>query len=413
MRLEALEARRAIESLRAGVPSRAVVEQVGNTHTEIQDAFRAALDNLREAKGTEPIGCMALFGQGKTHLLIHLRTLAERAGFATSLVVVSPETPLGNPAAVLSELCRNASVDGRIGDALRELQSSARTDSHEWAEFRLWARDAGIVQRFQALIFLYEEMHTDVDFRVRILEDVQGKPMPLTEIRSALRELGQTSAYNLRGTPRAKALVPERIRLLARWFRAFGRQGLVVFFDEMERLERFTAKQRMAAYEQLAWWTETARQDGAALLPVWFTADELDEVRPSDGKNIRDEVLGAVPLDVGRINPNEVLGASPRWRGWEVLGRYASLGAPSPDQLRDLQFRVATLYMRAYGMDRVADLQVQPQPHSVRQEIRRWIAYWDMQRLYPGYTPDIAVGEVEMPAGEEWGEDVTTEDEAE
>jgi len=248
-----------------------------------------------------------------------------------------------------------------------------------------------------------------VEFRARILEDVQGKPMPLAEIRKGLRELRQTSAYDLRGTPRAKALARERIRLLARWFRAFGRHGLVVFFDEMERVQSFTRKQRMAAYEQLAWWTEVARQDGTALLPVWFTAEELHSEHDRDGQLIRAEALGAVPPDARRITLNEVLDASPHWRGWEVLGSYASLEPPSPDQLRDLQFRVATLYMRAYGMDRIADLQVQSMPGSVRQEIRRWIACWDMQRLYPGYTPDIAVGHVEMQDGEEWSDDLAPE----
>jgi len=409
MRLEALEARRAIESLRAGVPSRAVVEQLGTTHTEIEDAPRAALDDLREAKGTEPIGCMAPFGQGKTHLLIHLRTLAERAGFATSLVVVSPETPLGNPASVLSEICRNASVEGRVGDALRELHASVTTDTRNWAEFRLWARNTGVVQRFQALMYLYEELHTDVDFRVRILEDVQGKPMPLTDIRRALRELRQTSAYDLRGTPRARSLAPQRIRLLAQWFRAFGRHGLVIFFDEMERLESFTSKQRMGAYEQVAWWADAARESGSALVPVWFATEELNAGRDRDRSLILTDLLGSLPTDSTRANIQQILTQSPRWRGWEALGGFAYLQPPSADQLRDLQFRVAELYKRAYGMAHVADLQVQSQPESVRPEIRRWIAYWDMQRLYPGYIPDIAVGHVEMQDGEEWSDDLAPE----
>lgn len=100
MRPEVLAARVAVESLRSGVPSRAAVEQLGTTHTEIEGAFRAALERVRAGEGTEPVGCRASFGHGKTHLLIHLRALAERTGFATSVVVVSPETPLGNPAAV-------------------------------------------------------------------------------------------------------------------------------------------------------------------------------------------------------------------------------------------------------------------------------------------------------------------------
>jgi len=406
---EALRAREAVEALRSGVPSRPVVQEVGTTHTEVEDAFLAALEKVRSGAGTDPVACTATFGGGKTHLLIHLREMAERAGFATSLVVVSPETPLGNPGAVLSEICRNASVAGRVGDALRELQADARTDSDEWAEFRLWARDTGVIQRFQAQMYLYEEMQADVDFRVRILEDVQGKAMPLSEIRQALKELRQASAYDLRGTPRARALVPERIRLLARWFRAFGKHGLVVFFDELERLGNFTRRQRMAAYEQVAWWTEAARSDGTALLPVWFATDGLDAAREEDRLPIMTAVLGGANPEATRTTVPQLLQISPLWRGWKALDGLALLQPPGPEELRSLQSKVAAVYERAYGLERVADLPIQPHPDTVRQEIRRWIAYWDMQRLYPGYTPDIAVGHVEMQDGEEWSDDLAPE----
>ncbi|NLI00785.1 MAG: DUF2791 family P-loop domain-containing protein [Chthonomonadales bacterium] len=412
MRPEALEARRAIEALRSGVPSRAVVEQLGTTHTAVEDAFRTALEQVKAGESAEPVGCVAPFGQGKTHLIIHLRALAEREGFATSHVVVSPETPLGNPVAVLSEICRNASVEGRVGDALSELHPSARTNTREWAELRLWAREAGITQRFQALMYLFEELTADVDFLVRILEDIQGKPISQADIRRQLKALGQSSAYDLRGTPRKAALAPQRIRVLARWFRAFGRHGLIVFFDELERLGSFSAKQRMAAYEQVAWWCETAREEGAALLPVWFSTHDLDIVRDRDLTAIRTAIWDDVPPDAARSSMRQLLSQSPRWRGWEALSRLQPLDPLTREELRALQARMAELYERAYGMDGLADLQVQYQPDTVRQEIRRWIAYWDMQRLYSDYVPDIRVGEVETIIEDEWNDEfVTTTDE--
>ncbi len=409
---EVLEARRAVEALRSGVPSRTVVQELGTTHSQVEDAFVAALEKVKGGQGADPVGCLSQFGQGKTHLLIHLRNFAERAGFATSVVVVSPETPPGNPAAILSEICRNASVEGHVGDALRELQPSSRTDTQEWASFRIWARDAEILQRFQALIYLYEELKSDVDFRVRILEDIQGKPMTLAEIRRALKDEGQTGAYDLRGTAKAQVLAPERIRVLARWFRAFGRHGLIVFFDELERLGNFSAKQRMAAYEQIAWWTERAREDGSALLPVWFSTHEMDLVRERDRSAIATEVFGSLRQDATRVSVQQMLSQSPRWRGWDRLGALAVLEPPTPDELATLQTRVAELYERAYGIERVADLRVQTQSDTVRQEIRRWIAYWDMERLYPGYVPDIAIGTVEEDSAGEWDDVIPEADES-
>ena len=404
---EALDARRAIEALRSGVPSRTVVQQLGTTHSAVEDEFVAALEHIKEGLGTDPIGCKAQFGQGKTHMLIHLRNLAEREGFATSLMVVSPETPLGNPVAILGEICRNASVEGHVGDALRELQPSSRTDTQEWPDFRLWARNVDVLQRFQALMFLYEELGYDVDFRVQILEDIQGKPLTLAEIRRRLKELGQTGAYELRGTSKAQVLAHERIRILARWFRAFGRHGLVVFFDELENLDRFSAKQRMAAYEQIAWWTDRAREDGSALLPVWFSSDEVQAHpnRDRDRKAIEYEVVGSRLRDTGVVT-RQMLSEDPKWRGLELLVGLEGLNPPSYETLCALQSRVAEIYQRAYGIETVSVLRVQTQSDTVRQEIRRWIAYWDMQRLYPEYTPDIAVRPIEKDGEVVWDDEV-------
>ncbi|MBM3495695.1 MAG: hypothetical protein FJX72_15430, partial [Armatimonadetes bacterium] len=224
-----------------------------------------------------------------------------------------------------------------------------------------------------------------------------------------LKEMRQASAYDLRGTPRAKALASERIRVLARWFRAFGKHGLVVFFDEMERIGNFTAKQRMATYEQVAWWADIAREEGSALLPVWFTTEDLNNTRHADEIPISNEALygpGGIRPDMAKITVQALLEQSPRWRGWQALSGFAYLKPPDHEEMRALQSRVAQLYERAYGLDGIADLEVQSQADTVRQEIRRWIAYWDMQRLYPGYTPDIGVAGVDAHTEPEWDEDL-------
>lgn len=407
---DVLDARKAIEALRSGVPSRTALKELGSTDTDLIDVFMSRLECVRNAKGTEPLGYQAPFGQGKTHLLIQLRTLAEEAGFATSVVVVSPETPLGNPVAVLAEISRNASVADKLGNALRELLPSARTNTDEWASLRIWATEAEIVQRFQALMFLYEEYSADTEFQARILEDIQGKPMTQAEINHALKEIDQRAAYNLRGTPPLRALAPERIRVLARWFRAYGRHGLVVFFDELERLGSFSQKQRMLAYEQIDWWTRITREDGSALLPVWFTTDDLAAITEKDERGVASELFGGLSDSESKTSIAERQAASPRWRGIQALSNLSLLEPPDVHALRALQTRLAELYGRAYSIERISDLEIQSQPSSIREEIRRWIAYWDMERLYPGYVPDIALHAVGEDSTGEWSGDEANEE---
>ena len=85
-----LRHRRAIEALRAGVPSRDAVALLGSGQTRIEDEFATLLGAVRE--GTA--GAMLIgggFGSGKSHLIERLAQLALAEGYAVSRVVVGKE----------------------------------------------------------------------------------------------------------------------------------------------------------------------------------------------------------------------------------------------------------------------------------------------------------------------------------
>lgn len=385
---DTVDARKAIEALRCGVPSRSVAKQLGTTHTRIEGSFRDALERVRRGEACDPVTCQAGFGHGKTHLLTYLRAQAEAEGFATSVVVIGPETPLGNPVAVLREISRNAAVLGRTGEALRELSTTGRTDTSRWADLRIWARNAGIAERFVALLHLFEECVADVEFRVRILEDLQGKPILKSEITRRLRDIGQASAYSLKGGPRNTALAGDRIQVLAQVFRAFGRHGLVVFFDEVERLVAFSKKQRVIAYEQSAWWGALSRDPASGILTVWFSTFTQSDVVDKDRRQM------AMLSQFGEYG-----GAQAAKDGAEFLMSFEHLNPPTEEERRDLKDKIKGMYCRAYGLDHVSELQL-IRTESIRQEIRSWITYWDLERIYPGYTPSIATGQVRLDTTE-------------
>lgn len=157
----------------------------------------------------------ATFGAGKTHLLEYLQSVAEREGFVTSFVVVSPEMPLGNAHLVVKALAETAVAPGQTGKALRALASGLQTSSPAWQEFREWARTARIEDRFRALLHLYEAYRADEEFRLNILADLEGRPLLKTVIKGKLKDIGEAAAYDLQH-PRNHLLAHDRIRLLAR-----------------------------------------------------------------------------------------------------------------------------------------------------------------------------------------------------
>ncbi len=118
-------ARRAVEALRSGVPSRAAVAALGSAQSEIEDRFTGLLEQAQEGsvRARHPAAGLLIgggFGSGKSHLVEHLAQLALEAGFVVGRVVVSKETPLYDPVKVFRAATASAVVPGGHGPALVE-----------------------------------------------------------------------------------------------------------------------------------------------------------------------------------------------------------------------------------------------------------------------------------------------------
>lgn len=400
MNAETLSARRAIESLRSGVPSRHAVMQLGTTQDAIRARFEAALDDLKNGQGATPLVVAANFGAGKTHLLEYLQTVAEQHKFVTSYLVVSPEMPLGRAHVVLQAIARSAVAPGRPNEkALRALLFDLRHEDTIFRKLEDWTKDAGLHDRFCALLYLYSAFRADEEFRIQILQDFEGNSIQKSEIRRRLKEMGQLSAYDLTGPRSNLLLAHDRIRLLAQIFRASGCNGLIVLFDELERIARFTTKQRIAAYLQLDWWRRIAEQPGAAIYPV-FTTTEFGWVSQDEQRFAREDTLFAE-------NEQEL---SIR-EGITLLQSYLPLEDPTPEQRENIKYRIKHIYEQAYGIHVSEPPAYRDVFTGIRSEIRRWITHWDLMRYDPEHLPQIEAGEVTHDTREISEEEMASEEE--
>lgn len=378
---EVVQARSAIESLRSGVPSRDAVVELGTTQHEVRERFEESLDAVTEGRGVSPIIISATFGAGKTHLLNYLQAIAEREGFVTSYVVISPEMPLGNGHLVVKALSETAIAPHQTGKAVRALAAGLRTDSPEYQELQTWARNATIDDRFRAMLHLYDAFRADEEFRVQILNDFEGRPLLKTIIENRLSLINQAAAYDLSG-PRNAFLAHDRIRLLAQFFRASGCKGWVVLFDEMERVGKFSLNQRLAAYSELGWWRQAAEQAGSALLPIFTTASGFVAESVTGGSHDEQRLSAS---GYGHDERDQLARG-----GIELLKTPFRLESPTREQEAEIEYRVKAIYEAAYG-EPVALL---PQARSdvrtsIRSELRRWITLWDLHRYYPSYQPEM------------------------
>jgi len=388
---EQLSARRAVEALRSGVPSRAGVAALGSGQYEIEDRFLDLLDGVGTVRPTEDRGLLlgGGFGSGKSHVLEHLAHLALDRGFAVSRVVVSKETPLHDPAKVLRAAIESAvSPNGAIG-AVAEAAASLDAGGPGFAELLRWASGGPVDERFPLTLRLLPHAQAgDDDFAEAIVRFWSGDPLRVAELRRQAKLVGE-GRRALAAVP-ATELAVQRFRFLARLFVATGCQGWVLLFDEVELIGRYTLLQRAKSYAQLADWLLADPDDPASpLVTMLAMTDDFDAAVLTE-KNDR-EIVPAKLRAKEQPQWDEIAGRAET--GMRLVERHMLLlRQPDTAELEQTYRRLKALHSEAFEWDApdVAGLE-RLGATRMRQYVRAWINEWDLVRMDPSYRPQTEV----------------------
>ncbi|HEU4347061.1 MAG TPA: BREX system ATP-binding domain-containing protein [Actinoplanes sp.] len=378
--------RRAIEALRAGVPSGDAVAALGSGQSAIEDRFLA----LREAAAGGTAGGLLLgggFGAGKSHLLEHLARLALDAGFTVSKVVISKETPLYDPAKVFRTAADSAVRAGQARPALIEAAASVDVDGRAYAELLRWASSSGsaLNERFPATLALFAQLRDrDAVFADAILRFWSGDPISVPELRRRLREIGEPRATLSPVT--AAELGRQRLRFASRLLTAAGSSGWVILFDEVELIGRYSLQQRAKSYAELARWMRGEHGGAVPLAAVFAMTDDF-EAAVITGRNDRELIPAKLRA---KDTPEATALAAAAQAGMRIIDRETHLLTPPDDiELKHAYSRVREMHGAAFdwqppdvaGLERLGATRM-------RQYVRAWINEWDLVRLDPGYRPE-------------------------
>ncbi|MDN5860428.1 MAG: DUF2791 family P-loop domain-containing protein, partial [Pseudonocardia sp.] len=387
-----LAARRAVEALRSGVPSRDAVAALGSGQGEVEDRFTNLLDGVGGVR-TERRGLLlgGGFGAGKSHVLEHLTHLALDRGFAVSRIVVSKETPLHDPAKVLRAAVESAvSPDGAIG-AVAEAAAMLDPESPGYAELLRWCSGSGspVDEWFPITLSLFPLVAAGEDnFADAIVRYWSGDRLAVAEVRRHAKFAGMGKPA-LPAIP-VRELARQRFRFLARLFVAAGHQGWVLLFDEAELIGRYTLLQRGRSYAELARWLRADAEDPASpLATVVAMTDDFDAAVLTT-RNDREVVPS-------RLRAKE----KPEWAeaaaGAEVAMQLIErdmvlLDPPEPAELDHAYRSLKALHSQAFGWEApdVAGLE-RLGTTRMRQYVRAWINEWDLVRLDPAFRPHSEV----------------------
>ena len=389
----AVARRRAIEALRAGVPSRDAVAATGSGQAAIEDRFASLRDAA--AAGT-PAGLLlgGGFGAGKSHLLEHLARLALEAGFTVSRVVISKETPLHDTAKVFAAAAESAVTAGRPRPAIVEASAAIDPDGRGYAELLRWATSpgSGLNERFAATLALFAHVYQrDAAFANTIVRFWSGDPIATPELRRRLKEIGD--ARPSLPPVAARQLGEQRLRFAAKLLAASGSAGWVIFLDEVELIGRYSLLQRAKSYAEIARWMRGEQAGlGVPIAAVLAMTDDF-EAAVITGRNDRELVPEKLRA---KQTPEATALAAAATQGMRIIDREMQLLTP-PDEaelsrtyamLKELHGEVfGWLPPDVSGLERLGATRM-------RQYVRTWINEWDLVRLDPSYRPETDVVDI-------------------
>jgi len=397
-----LAARRAVEALRSGVPSRDAVAALGSGQAAVEDRFGELLDGVGSARrGQRGLLLGGGFGTGKSHVLEHLAHLALDRNFAVSRIVVSKETPLHDPAKVLRAAVESAVSPGGAVGAVAEAAAGLDPDSPGYAALLGWASGsaAPVDEWFPVTLQLHPRvLGGEADFADAIVRFWSGDRLAVAEVRRHAKwaGLGRLALAAVS----ARELARQRFRFLARLFVAAGYEGWVLLFDEVELIGRYTLLQRGRSYAELAGWLRPDPDDPASPLGAVLAITDDFDAAVLTAKNDRE----VVPTRL-RAKQTAEWGAAAEAAeaAMAAIARdMLLLQAPDADEIDHAYRRVKELHSEAFGWTApdVAGLE-RLGTTRMRQYVRAWINEWDLVRLDPAFRPHSEVTPVTFSYAEQ------------
>ena len=387
-----IQARRAIEALRAGVPNHDAVLALGGGQPRIEQRFLQLLEQAADdvARNTQTSGLLIAgdFGSGKSHLLESLEQVALRENFVCSKLVVSKETPLHDPEKLYRAAIGAAVVPGRRGSALTEIAFGLKFDSQGYRDLAAWAAQpaSGLGSRFAATLFVFEHSR-DEETRDRIISNWGGDPLDARQLRGWLRDQGEGATYRLERVGK-KDLALQHFRFTSRLIASAGYAGWVLLVDELELIAQYSFKARARAYAELARWGGRLRAQRCPGLVSLFAITQDYATLVLRQRNDLERIPGRLRASGLDADTATADGAEVGMRTIERDG--LALAPPEPGALDDLRAHIQSLHGLAYAWSPPPlDMGERATSTSMRQYVRRWINEWDLLRLYPDYRPSV------------------------
>jgi len=319
------EARKVIEALRSGIPSRVIGGYFGGARTELLAEIAEWLDS--KTGGGKIL--TANYGEGKTHLLNTVFRMAQNKNMAVSMVSLSRETPFNNLYQVYQKIAQNTYLPKREQSGFEPLLD--KLEPGKIAELQLYAAKELQTDKLYYLLKAYCNTD-DPDVRFSLLADLQGDFVANAQLKKVYKEIFAERVIFSANFIKSRHIW-DYILFLSRLFDLSGLHGWILLFDEAEHIGRLGRKARFGAYTNMAKFLSHEKNNALSL----FTMTNSYAMQVIEGKDERGNLAKTEGFDNELIE--QVLAA---------IESAPELPALDRDEFMEVLSKIVDFYRLAY-----------------------------------------------------------------
>jgi hypothetical protein len=208
------------------------------------------LEQAAETRGSSGMIISGKYGEGKTHLLNTVISMAGEKNMAVSLVTLSKETPMNKFHLLYQKIVQATYLPGRAQPGFASVLSDLTAGRATAASLSEYALTALETDKLYYLLKSYLGSG-DEEEKFLLLSDMEGDFITNATLKAVFKRIhNETAAFRVPFVKTQHSL--DYLRFLSRLFLETGCRGWVILFDETELIGRMGKKARLNAYANMA-----------------------------------------------------------------------------------------------------------------------------------------------------------------
>lgn len=253
-----MEARRIIEALRSGVPSKAVGQYFSDARPQMMKTISDELEAVKETGISDGMVITGKYGEGKTHILNTVFNMAQTDNMVVSYISLSKETPMDKLHMIYPKIMNNTYLPNRKQPGLQKALERLSPNGAITDRLLLYAGKELETDKLYYLLKAY--LNTDdPDERFLLQSDLEGDFVGNPQVKSIYKRIfNQTVKFNVNFSKTKHC--QDYISFMSYLFKLLGYNGWVILVDEVELMGRLGKKARLNAYKNMAKFLKPSNQ---------------------------------------------------------------------------------------------------------------------------------------------------------